>query len=106
MMLSLCMVMAQANQVDPSSNNVVQRINYGVIFQEQSNMMLAQEYWLHTFHIPLSLDLRSIRFHFVHLVLLTVLLLVYYSTTWLTLSMVCMRKLFYNLMKLLNLFIT
>lgn len=53
MMLSLCMVMAQANQVDPSSHNVVQRINYGVIFQEQSNMMLAQEYWLHTFHIPL-----------------------------------------------------
>lgn len=53
MMLSLCMVMAQANQVDPSSNNVVQRINYGVIFREQSNMMLAQEYWLHTFHVPL-----------------------------------------------------
>lgn len=49
MMLSLSMVIAQANQADPSSNNVVQR----VIFQEQSNIMFAQEYWLHTFHIPL-----------------------------------------------------
>ncbi|XP_062603682.1 uncharacterized protein LOC134265486, partial [Saccostrea cucullata] len=53
MMLSLCMVMGQASQVDPSTTNVIQRINYGVIFQQQSKIMLAQEYWLHTFHIPL-----------------------------------------------------
>lgn len=53
MVLSLCMVMVESSKVDTSASEVVQRINYGVIFQEQSSLMLAQEYWLHTFHIPL-----------------------------------------------------
>lgn len=51
--LSLCMVMVESSKVDTSTTSVIQRINYGVIFQEQSGLMLAQEYWLHTFHIPL-----------------------------------------------------
>ena len=31
----------------------VQRMNYGIIFEKSSNILLGQEYWLHTFEIPL-----------------------------------------------------
>ena len=42
--LSVCMTLTQARQVDPTTSNVLQRTNYGVIFQEQAELMLAQEY--------------------------------------------------------------
>ena len=53
--LSVCMTLTQARRVDPTTSNVPQRTIYGVIFQEQADLMLAQEYWLHTFHVPLSI---------------------------------------------------
>ena len=52
MVLSVCITLIQARQVDPTTSNVNQRINYCVIFQEQTDLMLAQEYWLHIFHVP------------------------------------------------------
>lgn len=36
-----------------TSNGLIQRINYGVVFKEEPNIILAQEYWMHTFRIPL-----------------------------------------------------
>lgn len=31
----------------------VQRLNYGVVFQERGEIMMSTEYWLHTFQLPL-----------------------------------------------------
>lgn len=36
-----------------TSNGLIQRINYSVVFKEEPNIILAQEYWMHTFRIPL-----------------------------------------------------
>lgn len=36
-----------------TTNGLVQRINYGVVFKEEPNIILAQKYWMNTFTIPL-----------------------------------------------------
>ena len=51
---------------DVNGNETIQRLNYGVAFQYRSALQLSNEYWLHTFKIPLpaKLQLPSIgRFH-------------------------------------------
>ena len=35
------------------SQDTVSRVNYGVVFQKQRELYLAQEYWLHTFQVNL-----------------------------------------------------
>ena len=35
------------------NQDTVSRVNYGVVFQKQRDLYLAQEYWLHTFQINL-----------------------------------------------------
>ena len=70
--LSVCMTLTQARQVDPTTSNVLQRTNYGVIFQEQAELMLAQKYWLHAYfmhHYLLYLVLK--RYLFVQLKILS-----------------------------------
>ena len=62
--LSVCMTLTQARRVDSTTSNVLQRTDYGVIFQEQADLMLAQEYWLHTFHVPLPIRFSIIKVPF------------------------------------------
>lgn len=33
--------------------DILQRINYGVVFKEQTQLYLAKESWLHTFKVAL-----------------------------------------------------
>ena len=39
-------------------NQVVQRLNYGVVFNSRAELQLSNEYWLHTFKLPLPTLLR------------------------------------------------
>ncbi|CAG2213162.1 unnamed protein product [Mytilus edulis] len=41
-----------------TSNADQQRLNYGVIFQKQSNVDFATDYWTHVYEIPMYLDLQ------------------------------------------------
>ena len=36
-----------------------QRLNYGVLFQPDSQLILSQEYWTHTFHLRLPAQMKS-----------------------------------------------
>ena len=42
-----------ADGASDSMGMVLQRVNYGVMFKEDANLILTQENWLHTFHIVL-----------------------------------------------------
>ena len=42
-----------ADGASDSMGMVLQRVNYGVMFKENANLILTQENWLHTFHIVL-----------------------------------------------------
>lgn len=50
LVLSLC---ALVTPIEPTMDITIQRINYGVIFKEESKVLLAKENWLHTFHVEL-----------------------------------------------------
>ena len=52
-LIVLLVVTPAESKVQSLDNDVIQRINYGVIFKEESKIVLANEYWLHTFKIPL-----------------------------------------------------
>ncbi|CAC5365736.1 unnamed protein product [Mytilus coruscus] len=39
-------------QVEPT-REIVQRINYGVVFSKKSNIIFGQEFWHHTFQVPI-----------------------------------------------------
>lgn len=39
-------------------NQMIQRLNYGVVFQSRSDLRLSNEYWLHTYEIPLPAVLQ------------------------------------------------
>ena len=43
---------------DVNGNETIQRLNYGVAFQYRSALQLSNEYWLHTFKIPLPAKLQ------------------------------------------------
>ena len=43
---------------DFNGNETIQRLNYGVAFQYRSALQLSNEYWLHTFKIPLPAMLQ------------------------------------------------
>ena len=43
---------------DVNGNETIQRLNYGVAFQYRSALQLSNEYWLHTFKIPLPAMLQ------------------------------------------------
>ncbi|XP_048259087.1 uncharacterized protein LOC125384301 [Haliotis rufescens] len=47
----------------PNDQDIIQRINYGVIFQPMTKVQFATEYWLHTYQldIPSSFHLKAIR---------------------------------------------
>jgi len=51
--LAIVILWTMINRISASEVNMMQRINYGVIFERQSNIVLRQEYWIHTFQIPL-----------------------------------------------------
>ena len=53
MLIILLVVTPAESRVQSLDNDVIQRINYGVIFKEEPKIVLANEYWLHTFKIPL-----------------------------------------------------
>ena len=44
---------AASTPVESSTHGVVDRINYGVIFKREQDLLISREYWLHTFHIEL-----------------------------------------------------
>lgn len=48
----LCLTSVCATVPLPSDQHI-QRINYGILFEKTSDIYLGQEYWLHTFQIPL-----------------------------------------------------
>lgn len=50
-MISLVLLACQPNQMD--AQRIVQRINYGVVFVEESPVHIAAENWLHTFQLPI-----------------------------------------------------
>lgn len=50
LVLSLC---ALVTPIEPTMDIIIQRINYSVIFKEESKLLLAKENWLHTFHVEL-----------------------------------------------------
>ena len=39
-------------------NQIIQRLNYGLIFLSRSDLRLSNEYWLHTYEIPLPAVLQ------------------------------------------------
>lgn len=39
--------------VSASSSNLLPRLNYGIVFQEEASLTLSKEYWLHTFEVSL-----------------------------------------------------
>ncbi|XP_062585333.1 uncharacterized protein LOC134246997 [Saccostrea cucullata] len=41
----------------------IQRINYGIIFEQTTNIFLGQENWLHTFQIPLPKKIHLVELH-------------------------------------------
>ncbi|XP_062574148.1 uncharacterized protein LOC134235987 [Saccostrea cucullata] len=55
LVLAVLTVLTTTTQARPEKmeDKIVQRINYGVVFKEQSKIILSQEYWLHTFHVRL-----------------------------------------------------
>lgn len=52
LVLSLC-ALVTPSPIEPTMDIIIQRINYGVIFKEESKLLLAKENWLHTFHVEL-----------------------------------------------------
>lgn len=44
----------------PQTPTTINRINYGVIFQEENKIVISKEYWLHTFKIDLP---KPVHFH-------------------------------------------
>ena len=40
----------------------VQRINYGVIFEKESHIVFGNEYWYHTFEVPLPRKVSATQF--------------------------------------------
>lgn len=52
LVLSLC-ALVTPSAIEPTMDIIIQRINYGVIFKEESKLLLAKENWLHTFHVEL-----------------------------------------------------
>lgn len=50
MFLLVAILVLQPASLSPieTTNGLVQRINYGVIFKEEPNIILAQEYWMNT----------------------------------------------------------
>lgn len=55
MFLLVSILVLQPASLSPieTTNGLVQRINYGVVFKEEPNIILTQEYWMNTFTIPL-----------------------------------------------------
>lgn len=53
----LCLTSVCATAPLPSDQHI-QRINYGILFEKTSDIYLGQEYWLHTFRIPLPKKLH------------------------------------------------
>ncbi|KAK3099326.1 hypothetical protein FSP39_002667 [Pinctada imbricata] len=43
---------AGANKMEPTRESI-NRINYGVIFAQDNDLVLSREYWRHTFHVPI-----------------------------------------------------
>lgn len=41
-----------------NTDNTIQRINYGIIFEKSTNIFLGQENWLHTFQIQLPKNIH------------------------------------------------
>ena len=52
-LILLCCLMGEVN-----GKETIQRMNYGVSFQYRSAIQLSNEYWLHTFKIPLPAKLQ------------------------------------------------
>lgn len=55
MFLLVAILVLQPASLSPieTTNGLIQRINYGVVFKEEPNIILAQEYWMNTLTIPL-----------------------------------------------------
>lgn len=55
MFLLVAILVLQPASLSPieTTNGHVQRIHYGVVFKEEPNIILAQEYWMNTSTIPL-----------------------------------------------------
>ena len=43
-----------------SKTDIVDRINYGVIFRSNQDLFISREYWLHTFHVQLPKRFRLV----------------------------------------------
>ena len=56
-MLTFFLLLCQMNQGE--AKEIVQRLNYGIVFKPEVDMFMAQEEWLHTFQIPVPRKLGS-----------------------------------------------
>ena len=52
------LILLRCQMGDVNGNETIQRLNYGVAFQYRSALQLSNEYWLHTFKIPLPAMLQ------------------------------------------------
>ena len=56
-LLTFFLLIGQMNQGE--AKEIVQRLNYGIVFKPEFDMFMAQEEWLHTFQIPIPRKLGS-----------------------------------------------
>lgn len=49
--MSLLLIFCQVPQVE--ATDIIQRLNYGVVFKQEAQLYISEEYWLHTFQMSL-----------------------------------------------------
>ncbi len=58
-LFSWFMLISSALASSPNAD-VIQRINYGVIFQPSAKVRFSNEYWLHSYLIPIAFKLKTV----------------------------------------------
>ena len=59
---SIILWMSLLTVVSTDKVNLIQRINYGVMFEQQGSLISGSEYWIHTFQIPLPSKQGNVEF--------------------------------------------
>ena len=59
---SIILWMSLLTVVSTAKVNLIQRINYGVMFEQQGSLISGSEYWIHTFQIPLPSKQGNVEF--------------------------------------------
>lgn len=60
MFLSGCITVGAMSTQD---SDIIQRVNYGVVFKEEARLFLAKESWLHTFEVSIPSNIKLPNIH-------------------------------------------